>query len=260
MEPGSGQTVQGVSTSPSVAASPVPMSPPVGEPVLTAPSTGVVVSGMPVAGTQPAATPASLPAASIEVPKRSVRGVVIDLLPEMSVTQVQKIEKKGRSNVFAVMLIFTVAALTVGVLFLNLLTKADLNRKTQQLADEKRNIVSLQYIELKQGTLVTKVSAYEAVRDFDFSPDIVLQYLLDVAGGLSEVTQIQLNENLEFSINGSADSYINVARLWHDMASQEDYFASVSLDSIAKTESEEGAGIVGFAFSGVMVKENLNKL
>ncbi len=208
------------------------------------------------ASTQPSVD-AGVPAVS---PKRGVRGVAIDLLPELSDSQVKKIEKKGKSNVFAVLLVLTVLALTVGVLVLNFLTKMELNMRQNQLAEEKKKIVSLQYLEMKQKTLVTKVNAYTAVREFDFSPDIVLTYLRDTASGLSTVYAINLNENLEFAISGSTDSYMNVARLWHTMASQEDYFEYITLDSVTRIESEDDSTTVRFIFAGRMNKENIDNI
>lgn len=158
------------------------------------------------------------------------------------------------------MLVFSVVATTVGILLLNLITKADVNHKKQRIAEENAKIVSLQYIELKQRTLMTKILAYEAVREFDFSSDVVLEYLLETASGLSDVRSMSLDENLEFSFSGTTDSYINVARLWHDMASQQDYFSTISLDGVSKTQNENGTVFVSFSFSGSMIKENVDKL
>lgn len=197
---------------------------------------------------------------SLSPKNQGVRGIAIDLLPEMSEKQVKHIQKKGKTNVFAVMLVFSVAAITVGILLLNLLTKADVNKKKQLIAEENAKIVSLQYIELKQRTFMTKVQAYEAVREFDFSSDVVLEYLLETASGLSNVRSISLDENLTFSFSGTTDSYINVARLWHDMANQQDYFSTISLDGVSKNENEDGTVVVSFSFSGSMIKENVDKL
>lgn len=264
MEPGVGQTVQDPVVVPSWAAqsvaSPVQTA---GSQVSPSSSSTVIENSQPQSPLTPAVSaddPVSQGSSSVQPQSRGVRGVAIDLLPEMSENQVKKIEKKGKSNVFAVLLVLTVFAVTVGVLLMNLITKNELERKNEKLIEVKENIVSLQYIELKQATLVTKVNAYKAVKDFDFSPDIVLAYLNEVAESLSFVRTIDLNENLEFSISGKADSFINVARLWHDMSGQRDYFKTVSLDSVVSHESEDGETIVDFTFSGEIVKENISKL
>lgn len=184
----------------------------------------------------------------------------IDLLPEIPEEEVQKVEKRGKLNVFAVFSIFTILFLAVFILLGNLYAQIEFNITNQRLADSKQKILDLQYVELKQKTLVTKMAAYESVRSHDFSSDVILTYLLDVAGEISEVQNLNLDDAMNFSVKGTADSYLNVARIWHNMSEQENYFDTVNLDSVGLMEKEENETQVRYSFSGNMIKENVDDL
>jgi hypothetical protein len=62
-------------------------------------------------------------------------------------------------------------------------------------------------------------------------------------------------------VSGRATSYRNVARLWHDMSRQEDYFEYVNLGSANKTEDDdETEGNIKFSFNGAINRETVNKI
>ncbi len=185
----------------------------------------------------------------------------IDLLPEIPKEEVEKVQKKGKLNLFGVLSIFLVVFVSIIILLLNLFFRIDYNNSDQKLADTNNEVLGLQYVELKQKTLNTKMDTYGSVREHDCSTDVVLEYLLEVAEGLSSVSGIYLDDSMLFQITGKADSYINVARLWHDMAQDEDYFEYVNLESVHLVDgNEEANDKVTYSFSGKMIKENVDKL
>jgi len=195
-----------------------------------------------------------------EVDQQKVYPKSIDLLPKVPEEQVKKVQRKGKVNVFALTAIFLVVSTLLLIFLLKLLLQFDYNKKEQKLVDVKNEIISLQYVELKQKTLDSKIDAYVTVRDLDFSPDVVLTYLRDVAKDLSEVNTLNLDSNLEFQLNGKTDSYINAARLWHDMSQESDYFEYVTLDSVGMSRDENNQQYVSFSFSGKMIRENVGNL
>lgn len=185
----------------------------------------------------------------------------IDLLPEISKEEVEIIEKKGRINLFGVFSIFIVGLVTLILLILTLFSRIDYNSKNQRLTDTASEIKALQYVELKQNTLNTKMDTYISVQSHDFSSDVIMNYLLDVAGRLSVVENIYLDDSMGFSLAGSADSYLNVARIWHNMAESEDYFEYVNLNSVGKASKDQGdSGTVRYSFEGKMIRENVGNL
>ena len=184
----------------------------------------------------------------------------IDLLPEIQEAEVKEIKKKGKLNLFGVFSVFLVGAATVVILVLALFSRMDYNAKNQRLSDSSNEIVALQYIEIKQKTLNTKIDTYTSVQKHDFSSDVILEYLLEVAGGLSDVKSMYLDDSMQFSISGSADSYINVARIWHDMAQQEDYFEYVNLENVGKGIREGDQVVVTYGFNGQMIRGNVGNL
>ena len=185
----------------------------------------------------------------------------IDLLPEISKEEVEIIEKRGRLNLFGVFSIFIVGLATLVLLVLTLFSRIDYNRKNQRLTDTASEIQVLQYVELKQSTLNTKVDTYILVQSHDFSSDVIVRYLLDVAGRLSVVENIYLDDSMSFSLAGSADSYLNVARIWHNMAESKDYFEYVNLSSVGKVSKEQEDGnTVRYSFEGKMIRENVGNL
>lgn len=185
----------------------------------------------------------------------------IDLLPEIPEEEIIKVEKKGKINVFAVFSIFTILFLSVFILLGNLFATVEYNITNQRLADTNRKIMDLQYVELRQRTLNEKMSAYASVRSQDFSADVVLSYLLSVAGELSEVRTLRLDDAMGFSVSGTADSYLSVAKIWHNMCQQENYFETVELKGVSLTDQDENTrSRVNYSFSGTMIKENVDNL
>ena len=183
----------------------------------------------------------------------------IDLLPEIPQEEVKEIEKKGKLNVFGVFSVLFVVIASLAILSFNLFSRLDYNRKSQQLVDSEGEVRALQYTELKQRTLMAKVRTYSSVREHDFSSDVVLSYLRDVVSDLSSVSSMYLDDAMTFSVRGRTDSYMNVARIWHNMAQQEDYFEHVNLDYVRMDKTDDGT-VVSFAFSGVMIKEHVDNL
>lgn len=187
-------------------------------------------------------------------------GGTIDLLPQISEEEVVKIEKKGKLNLTGVLFVFLVVLFSLVVLAGNLWVRMEYNKANQQLKDTEGEIRGLQYVEMRQLTFNNKLGTYAVVTRNDFSADKVLNYLLDVAAGVTEVDSLFLGANLDFEIRGRATSYKNVARLWHDMAREEEYFEWISLERMSKTEDEDGNPRVSFTFTGKIIKENVDRL
>ncbi len=180
----------------------------------------------------------------------------INLLPQLSEEEVEKIEQKGKINFYGVFFVFLLVLISLVVLGGNLIVQLRYNNKSQELFNKEKEVVKLQYVEIKQKSLNNKFETYKAVDERDFSADILLQYLIEVSEQLSNVNTLFLDEALNFEIRGNATSYRNVARLWHDMSRQEDYFEVVNLGYARKTDE----GAIEFSLSGVMKRESIDKL
>jgi len=181
----------------------------------------------------------------------------IDLLPQITEEEVEEIEEKGKINLYGVFFVFLVVSVSLVVLGGGLIAQSDYNRQAQNLADTEGEILDLQYLEIKQRTLNNKISTYTAVEDRDFYADVVLEYLMEVTESLSTVDSLYLDDSLSFEVRGRTSSYINVARLWHDMSRQEDFFEIVNLQYARKSDEDEG---ITFSFTGVMSRDSLDKL
>lgn len=183
----------------------------------------------------------------------------IDLLPKATVEEVQEESRRGRVNLSGVFFVFIVVFFSITILGANLLVRLDLNNRKQELADAESEIMKLRYVELKQKTLNNKVSTFGSVQRRDFNSDKVLNYLMDIAQDISTVESLELDDDMRFEISGHTTSYANVARLWHDMSREEEYFESINLEFARRQAIEEG-NRVNFSFSGVMIKENVDNL
>jgi hypothetical protein len=185
----------------------------------------------------------------------------IDLLPDVPEEEIIKAEKKGKMNIFAIFSIVFIGTATVLVLLANLAAQLEQNVQKEMLAKSRQDILDLQYVEIKQRTFNVKMDTYRTVVDHDFSSDVVLQYLLDVAGRLSTVRSMYLDDTMNFTVSGTADSYLNVARIWHDMSKQKDYFENVNLTGVSKDlDAPDPSNGVTYNFSGTMIKENVDNL
>ncbi len=184
----------------------------------------------------------------------------INLLPGISMEQVQRIVKKEKINLSGLLFIFLIVFFSAIILGLNLWANLDRNNQRQKLADTEGQIRGLSYTETHQQTFNNKLGTYSAVTDHDYNADQVLIYLKDGASGLATINRLYLDSNLSFEISGTSSSFSNVARLWHDMSRDEEYFESISLENVSKNTLEEGSNSVSFSFKGKMVAENVAKL
>lgn len=185
----------------------------------------------------------------------------IDLLPDIPEEVIEKAEKKGKMNVFAIFSIVFIGSATVLILLANMAAQIEQNVQKEMLARSRQEILDLQYVEVKQRTFNVKMDTYRSVIDHDFSSDVILQYLSDVAGRLSTVQSMYLDDAMNFTLSGTADSYLNVARIWHDMSKQKDYFEGVNLDGVYKDiHATDQANSVSYIFSGTMIRENVDNL
>jgi hypothetical protein len=178
----------------------------------------------------------------------------INLIPGPTEEEIVVEETKTKRSLSGFLFIAFVVFLAVVVLGFNLWTKIQLNNVQQELVDTENEISLKQLEEIQQKNLNNKLDAYKAVKDQDFNSDSVLMYLLEVTEGLSDVKTLYLDNTMKFEIRGTATSYTNVARLWHDMSREEDYFESISLDRVSRA-SESGS--VQFVFSGFMIKDQV---
>jgi NhaP-type Na+/H+ and K+/H+ antiporter len=183
----------------------------------------------------------------------------INLIPQLTEEEIQEIEVSGKRNFFGVFFVFIVVLVSLVVLGGNLYTQVQYNNKKEILANKEKEVIKLQYVEIKQKTLNNKFSTYSAVEDRDFYSNVVLEYLINISEQLATVDSLFLDENLEFEVSGKTTSYKNVARLWHEMSRQEDYFEYVNLGRASKIEKDDGGGI-RFSLSGKMKRDSLDKL
>lgn len=181
----------------------------------------------------------------------------INLIPgpteEEIVVEVTKTKRSLSGFIFIAFIVFV----AVVVLGFNLYSKIRLNNVQQRLAETENQIATKQLEELQLKNLNNKLDAYAAVKGQDYNSNNVLEYLLQVAEGLGEVKTLYLDNTLMFELKGTASSYTNVARLWHDMAREEEYFENISLNRVNRTSD---TGDVQFIFSGYLVEENITEL
>lgn len=180
----------------------------------------------------------------------------IDLLPQVTVEEVQEIEKKGKINLSGVFFIFIVVFISLFILGANLYARNQFNTKSQELADSETEVQNLQYVEVKQKTFNNKFDTFTAVQNQDFKSDKVLEYLMEVSSDLSVVDTLYLDNELSFEIKGSTENFSNVSRLWHEMCTQSDYFSIVNLEYARKGSK----GDITFSFSGVLNPEGVDNL
>jgi hypothetical protein len=178
----------------------------------------------------------------------------INLIPGPTEEEIVVEETKTKRSISGFLFIALVVFLAVVVLGFNLWTKIRLNNAQQDLAETENEISLKQLEELQQKNLNNKLDAFKAVKDQDFNSDRVLEYLLEVTDGLSDVKTLYLDNTMKFEIRGTATSYTNVARLWHDMSREEDYFESISLDRVSRSAD---SGSVQFVFSGFMIRDQV---
>lgn len=181
----------------------------------------------------------------------------INLIPLPTEEEIEVVVTKGKRNLSGVAFIALVIFIAVLILGLNLWAKLRLNQVNQDIADVENEIKMHQLEEVQKKTLDNKLTAYQTVKNEDFNADKVLSYLLEVAEGLSDVKNLYLDNTLRFEMTGTSSSYTNVARLWHDMTREQEYFESISLERVSRSTE---TGKVSFSFSGYVIKDKVKTL
>ncbi|MFH1546857.1 MAG: hypothetical protein ABIC57_00040 [bacterium] len=181
----------------------------------------------------------------------------INLIPKPTQEEIDVVVRKDKRSISGVSFIALIIFVAVSILGFNLWSKLRLNQVEQTLVDAENEIKMHQLEEIQKKTLDNKLLAYQSVKNEDFNADNVLSYLLEVAEGLSDVKTLFLDNTLKFEMTGSASSYTNVARLWHDMTREEKYFESISLERVSRSQD---TGKVSFNFSGYVIKDKVEEM
>ncbi len=184
----------------------------------------------------------------------------INLLPGLSQEEVKNIEKKTKLNFSGVLFVFLVVFFSLVILGLNLWVRIDYNATNQKLKNTEGAIRNLSYVETHQKTLENKISTYSTVKESEFSADEILKYLKDTAGNLANVDGLYLDSKLKFELRGSAASFTNVARIWHEMSRDKEYFDNIYLEEVSRSGVADGKGMqtgVRFVFTGVVKQKEI---
>lgn len=178
----------------------------------------------------------------------------VNLIPGPTEEEVEIVVRRGKRSFSGLIFIAFVIFIAVVILAFNLWVKLRLNQVRQSLAETENQIKQYQLTEIQQKTLDNKLIAYKSVKGQDFNANSVLEYLLEVTEGLSDVKTLYIDNTMKFEVRGTASSYTNVARLWHDMSREQDYFENISLDRVSRSGE---SGKVNFVFAGYIIKDQV---
>lgn len=159
----------------------------------------------------------------------------IDFLPKLTEEEVEEQYKISKTGVYAALLPLLASAIWVVSMLISSYFKGEI-RQAEAVISEKENIIaSYNDVRRKQTELVLKVDALEDIVQKDFYPQ---KFFEEVSATISKTGDAQAEvyaygreDDGTFSIQGKANSYLDLAKIMVVFNAHED-FSSVMVDSI----------------------------
>jgi hypothetical protein len=155
------------------------------------------------------------------------------------------IERKGKFNTFAAFLILFLVIITIGVLGFNIFMNMRLDAAQDELKQLENEVTSSSTTLRSNSQLLDRVYLYRDVQESTLSPKEVLVYWRELTADYGEIETVELEDGLQFVLDGSTDKLTEVAFLWHKL-SIDDRVSNINLKSV----SQDSEGNVSYSFEG----------
>lgn len=192
---------------------------------------------------------------SLAEPLDNTLGEGFNLMPKITEEQKAIETKKSTFNIGSVLSLIALVGLSLLIVGFNIISKQLLNQTKQELYNYENTVNQKVDLIISNDSIVERVILYEKIKNNSFSHKEVIDFMQSVVTktGNVELRDIEITDNLTFSIVGTASSLEDVSKLWYLLGVSES-IETVNLESVGKTEN--GAR---FTFEGKLVSSKFVK-
>jgi len=173
----------------------------------------------------------------------------MNLIPPASKEVVAEEEKKGKFNIGGALAILLLVIVSIAIISYNIVQKQKLASIISERSKLEKEVLGYSDQIYKNRELLDRVNLYSEIQRESTSYKEIFEYWEDISMNLATIEEIKLGDDLGFSVNGRADSLMDVAKVWHFL-SIDDRVVNVNLESFGK----DGSG-VSFIFNGTLNSE-----
>ena len=173
-------------------------------------------------------------------------GEGINLLPTQTTEEIRVERRKTSVNLFSAIAILIVVFFSVIILGINVSMKIWLNQEKKQLTNLENQLLSESEVIRANNDINRRFDLYSSVQEGTFSPKEVLLYWRNLVSDFGQLDAIELQNGLNFGLDGKSDNLKQIAFLWHLMTIDEKVTKN-NLESFSK-----GENLARFAFKGTL--------
>lgn len=189
-----------------------------------------------------------------KIAENLVGGKAINLIPPKTDAEVKVETRKVSLNMNAALALLFLFLLSVGIVGFNLVSKLDLNRRTEELQAVEQEIRARGDIITSNDEILRRVKLYTSIEQTTYSSDDVLRYWESVSEGLGVITEINLSQGMNFEVAGTSKTLEDVSKLWYLLGNDEK-IETLDLRNVAKDDT-----FVRFNFEGKLDYEQFERL
>jgi hypothetical protein len=183
---------------------------------------------------------------SVKIGNRVSVGTGINLVPKATEQEIVLEGTKSTFNLSGALAILIFVVISMVIFGYNVVTKIELNNakldvsKAETAMQEKSDLVVMNEEMLK------RIRIFNTVQTNAVSYKDVFDYWQLVSNTTSSLENIKLSSALNFTVNGTADSVSDVAKMWH-LLSTDKRVINVNLKSMGA-----GTGSISYEFEGTL--------
>lgn len=214
------------------------------------------VAAQPAQTTSPLNSAAPQQKVSKDVVSKKVNfGTGINLVPPVSEEKIIVEEKKTRFNLGGILAIFLFVLFSLAIVGYNVITKQNLNNEKNKIFNTTDGLEKQvgRYTDTitRNNKLNRRIQLFDSIQQGAVSYKQILDYWDTVSKNIATINSVRMTSTMVFKVNGNAQSYTDVAKLWHFL-SIDDKVENVNLKSVGSTV---GKG-VDFEFEGKLKFES----
>lgn len=173
-------------------------------------------------------------------------GEGINLVPGLSEEEEVLEEKKLKFNTSGMGFMVALAAITIAVLGVNAYYRILLNGERKQVETLKTEVLTKSYLANNNNQILDRIYLLKDIESNTYSPQEVFDYWTEVTQEFGEIVNFEINNELEFRLEGSSESLEDATKLWH-LLSIDDRVSQITLRNVSK---EIDSNVVFVSFEG----------
>lgn len=172
----------------------------------------------------------------------------INLIPGLSKTEKALIQKRQKTSFSGLSFLIGLAVITLIVFAVNIYSTIALNSARRQNDELESQILSKSTVVNNNNRILDRLTLLGDTQSNTYSPKDVFNFWKDTFESYGDITSFEINNDLEFELEGTAPNIEDATKLWH-LLSIDERIADVVLTNISNSQ-DSGNSYVFISFEG----------